>query len=161
MYVKISLDTTQKKGLNPYGTLQMLNVIDSQLPTGNTVRCRNRARQEVGATMDLPRAKKPCREPQEEGTSPGRRLLRRDRLPEVSACLAGRGIRSVAVRDEVPLDKRDVSYYSFHAYSGFTAGGAAPGKGSSGAMRRPSEICKASAMLRRLRMVGLRLPCSI
>ena len=64
--------------------------------------------------MDLPRAKKPCREPQEEGTSPGRRLLRRDRLPEVSACLAGRGIRSVAVRDEVPLDKRNVSYYSFH-----------------------------------------------
>jgi len=65
MYVKISLDTTQKKGLNPYGTLQMLNVIDSQLPTGNTVRCRNRARQEVDATMYLHRAKKPCREHQE------------------------------------------------------------------------------------------------
>ena len=71
-------------------------------------------------------------------------------------------VRSGAVRDEVSLDKRDVSYYSFHICPGFTAGGAAaPGKGSSGAMRRHNEICKASAMLRRLRIVGLRLPCSI
>ena len=35
----------------------------------------------------------------------------------------------MAVRDEVPLDKCDVSYYSFHIYLGFTAGGAAaPGE---------------------------------
>ena len=69
---------------------------------------------------------------------------------------------SGAIRDDVPLDKCGVSYYSFHIYPVFTAGGAAaPGKGSSGAMRRHSEICKASAMLRRLKMVGLRLPCSI
>ena len=60
---------------------------------------------------------------------PGRRLPRRDRSLEVSACLTGRGILSVAVRDEVPLDKCDVSYYSFHIYLGFTAGGAAaPGE---------------------------------
>ena len=94
--------------------------------------------------------------------SQGGRLPGRDRSREVPACLAGTGILSVAIRDDVPLDKRDMSYYSFHIYLGFTAGGAAaPGAGSSGAMRRHSEICKASAMLRRLRMVGLRLPCSI
>jgi len=96
-------------------------------------------------------------EPSQGGWRPGR-----NRSREIPACLAGTGILSVAIRDDVPLDKRDMSYYSFHIYLGFTAGGAAaPGAGSSGAMRRHSEICKASAMLRRLRMVGLRLPCSI
>jgi hypothetical protein len=69
---------------------------------------------------------------------------------------------SFTIRDDVPLDKYGVSYYGFHIYQVFTAGGAAaPGQGSRGTMRRYSEICKASAMLRRLRMVGLRLPCSI
>jgi hypothetical protein len=43
-----------------------------------------------------------------------RQLSGRDRSPEVPECLTGIGLLSVAVRDEVPLDKRDVSYYSFH-----------------------------------------------
>lgn len=92
----------------------------------------------------------------------GRRLPGRDLSRKVVGCLAGTGTLSMAIQEDVPLDKRNVSYYSFHIYPVSTAGGAAElEQGSSGAMRRYSEICKASAMLRRLRMVGLRLPCSI
>jgi len=95
-------------------------------------------------------------------TSHGRRLPGRDLSWEVAGCLSERETLSVAIREDVPLDKSDVSYYSFHTYPVSTAGGAAaPERGSSGAMRRHSERCKASAMLRRLRIVGLRLPCSI
>src|SRR5712692_3966688 len=39
----------------------MLNVIDPQLLIGHAVRYRNRARQEVGVTVHMHRAKKPCR----------------------------------------------------------------------------------------------------
>ena len=113
--------------------------------------------------MCMYEARKPC---SAVGTRRG--AIAGETAPRARPVTGGRRVTrwnrglSWAIRDDVPLDKWSVSYYSFHIYLVFTAGGAAaPGKGSRGAMRRHSEICKASAMLRRLRMVGLRLPCSI
>src|SRR5262252_10970024 len=110
----------------------MLNVVDPQLPRGHAVRCEN--------VRDGGR--RYCAHVSNKEAGPwvpggghrrGRRLPGRDRSREVPACLTGTEIFSVRVRDDVLLDKRDVSYYSFHIYSGFTAGGAAaPGQGSSG-----------------------------